>query len=135
LLDLLNRSVLFASLTPAERREVAVSMRRKAIGTEEAVTVAGERSEGLFIVGRGRFSVRAGSRELATLGPGDHFGEISWVYETPRTATVRAIDGGVVWVLPADELQALVERNPGFRASVTYEAATRYSAALDPEEP
>ena len=45
---------------------------------------------GFFIVSDGTATVSAGGKDVATLGPGDHFGELAMITESERTATVTA---------------------------------------------
>ena len=45
---------------------------------------------GFFIVSEGAATVTVGGKQVATLGPGDHFGELAMITEKERTATVTA---------------------------------------------
>ena len=45
---------------------------------------------GFFIVSEGEASVSVDGSEVATIGPGDHFGELALISEGERTATVTA---------------------------------------------
>ena len=46
---------------------------------------------GFFVITEGVASVRVDGREVATLGPGAHFGELALISEGLRTATVTAV--------------------------------------------
>jgi CRP-like cAMP-binding protein len=58
-----------------------------------------------------RRSPEGGGIELATLGPGQSFGEIGILAETRRTASVRAIDDVELFVLKWGEFQTALEES------------------------
>jgi glutaminase len=43
-----------------------------------------------FVVAEGTAAVTTAGKEVARLGPGDHFGELALISESERTATVTA---------------------------------------------
>ena len=73
----LNLVVIFASLTPDERRSLAGKMRQKTVDKGEVLLEPGVVLQSLFIIGTGVLfltHVVAGNEiELMRLGPGDHF--------------------------------------------------------------
>jgi CRP-like cAMP-binding protein len=82
---------LFASLTPEQREAMAslTELRSEPMGAQ----LIGEGAPGysLFILLDGTATVTSGAAELATLGPGDFFGEIGLLgNEDRRSATVTA---------------------------------------------
>jgi len=83
-----------------------------------AVVRQGEQGDSLYIVERGSLEVIVGerptnsSRVLATLGPGDVFGEMALLGDGRRTATVRAVSDVVLFVLSADSWRVLASRLP-----------------------
>jgi CRP-like cAMP-binding protein len=46
---------------------------------------------GFFVITEGVAAVEIDGREVATLGPGDHFGELALISEGLRTATVLSV--------------------------------------------
>ncbi len=50
----------------------------------------GEKGDELFIVLQGKAKVTRGDAELATLSPGEHFGEMALIRSQPRSATVHS---------------------------------------------
>lgn len=71
----------------------------------QAVTRQGDRATAFYVIRRGRFNVETEHPEtgdiqlLATLGPGESFGEIGLLQNSLRQATVRAVDEGEVFVV------------------------------------
>jgi CRP-like cAMP-binding protein len=47
-----------------------------------------------------------GDQQLRTMGPGEYFGEIGLLEQSPRTASVKAIDDIVVYRIPGEEFIA-----------------------------
>jgi CRP-like cAMP-binding protein len=73
----------------------------------------GSPSSGLFIVLSGRVRVlRNGGGELAELGPGEHFGELSLLFGTTHQHTVETLDDTELMVLPKERFDALLADHP-----------------------
>ena len=62
----------------------------------------------------GSYEVSISGTGVRTLGPGDSFGEIALLFDSPRTATVRTTTGGRLWRL---ERQAFLGALTGNAAS------------------
>ncbi len=60
----------------------------------------GEPGDAFYIVQSGAATVDADGVELATVAPGDGFGEIALLRDVPRTATVRALEPTTGFRLP-----------------------------------
>jgi len=69
--------------------------------------------------------------ELATLGPGDHFGEIALIDGGPRSATVTAATDLVCYGLTFWEFRPLVERNGTIGWKILQALAKRMRAVED----
>ena len=89
--DDLKRVPLFAELDNRQLKKLASRFRERTVGPGTKVTTEGEMSGvGFFVVADGEVSVSKGGEEVATLGPGDHFGELALISERERSATVTA---------------------------------------------
>ncbi len=66
----------------------------------------------LYLIVAGEAKVEKGGHEVARLGPGSHFGELSLLDQQPRSATVTAITPMEVLVLPAREFASVLEQIP-----------------------
>jgi CRP-like cAMP-binding protein len=96
----------------------------------EKVCRQGDPGDTFFVVSEGRLkvSVREAflfSRELATFGPGDCFGEMAMLERKPRNATVACAEDSKVFILTADHFDQVLVENPAFKAEISRLAADR----------
>lgn len=87
----------------------------------EAVVVAeGTSRQGLYLITRGYARVERSSSEariaIARLGPGDAFGEMSFLNDAPASASVVADEALTVCAVDHEALGALLEADPPFAA-------------------
>jgi CRP-like cAMP-binding protein len=86
----------------------------------------GSASSGLFIVLSGRVRVLGSSGgELAELGPGEHFGELSLLFGTTHQHTVETLEDSELMVLPRECFDALVAENPQLADAIRGKAEER----------
>ena len=82
-----------------------------------AVREGDERGIGFFVVVEGEGTVTVGDKQVATVGPGDYFGEVALISDRVRTATVTA----------TTDLRCLVMTMWDFRAFVRGDAEVAWS--------
>jgi CRP-like cAMP-binding protein len=111
--DDLRKVPLFAELDNRQLKKLASRFRERTVGPGTQVTAEGEMSGvGFFVVGSGEASVNVGGKDLATLGAGDHFGEIALVSEAARTATVTATTELRLLEIPFWDFRDFAHANP-----------------------
>jgi len=126
----------FLAALPAEvRRRLAVAARDLHFDTGEKLVVEGDRGDSLFVVAAGQVTVSksgeeigASSVSLATLGPGDYFGEMSLLTGAPRTATVTAQGAVEVMVLDRAALAPALQSDPPLAETLSRVLAQRVAA-------
>ena len=120
----------FARLPPAGVAALVEGLERQTVSAGQRVLSEGDAPGPLYIVEEGRlrtFTERDGvRRDLAWLRVGDVFGERSLLLGERRAATVEAVSGARLLVLPVELFQRLLERWPEFRAEIQ-ERIQRYS--------
>jgi NADH dehydrogenase len=92
----------------------------------------GELGDRVYILLTGRAAVVRGAdateRTLATLGPGEVFGEMALLGGAPRNATVRCLEAMTALSIPKREFGLLAANLPGLRASFEQVTARRLGA-------
>lgn len=109
----LQRVPLFAELGARQLRKLASLSREQRIAA--GTTPMQERTMsgiGFFVVAEGEAAVSVGGDTVATLKPGDHFGELALITEDERTATVTAITDMRVLVIAFYDFRDFAMANP-----------------------
>lgn len=109
--DTLKKVPLFAELDNKELEQIASSMRERRFKAGNTVTQEGAGGVGFFIVAEGEAEVDVGGEARGVVGPGDYFGEIALINESPRTATLTARTDMVCYGMTPWEFRPLVESN------------------------
>jgi CRP/FNR family transcriptional regulator, cyclic AMP receptor protein len=114
---------LFAGLSDSELDEIACWFEPKTVS--EGVSLAGEGAVGysFFVIADGNAVVTSNGTELATLGPGDFFGEVAILGDGRRTACVTTTSPSQLLVMFGAEFRRLQERHP--------DVAARLDAAME----
>ena len=89
--DDLKRVPLFSDLDGRQLKKLSEHFRERTLEPGTSVVQEGTMSGvGFFVIGDGEVTVSRDGNELATLGPGSHFGELALISERQRNATVTA---------------------------------------------
>jgi small-conductance mechanosensitive channel/CRP-like cAMP-binding protein len=114
-LELLGRVGILAPLDEAERAHVADGLHHRVFGVGEVILRAGDPGDSLFVIRWGSVAVRLRAeeleREVATLGEGEFFGEMSLLTGEPRRATVVAKEDVECYVIDRALFQQILQRN------------------------
>jgi small-conductance mechanosensitive channel len=106
----------FTALNHAELDYIAEHTAPHRFPGGSRVIVAGDTGDSMFLVLEGRLDVVVDSENgpviVASLWPGDCFGEMSLFTGAPRTATIIALEAVQVIEVTKDIIAALFERNP-----------------------
>jgi CRP-like cAMP-binding protein len=109
--DVLGRVPLFAELGRRDLKRIAAAMAERSFSPGETITREGETGVGFFVIADGRALVSLRGEGLGVLGPGDHFGEIALIAETPRAVTVTAASELRCYGMTSWDFRRLVESN------------------------
>jgi CRP-like cAMP-binding protein len=112
LLEALKKVPLFEDLSDRELGSVASVGREVERSSGSGVTTEGESGVGFHLILQGTADVAIGGSVARTLGPGDHFGEISLIDGGPRTATVTATSELRTFSIAAWDFGPLLDKHP-----------------------
>jgi CRP-like cAMP-binding protein len=134
--NLLRRSPLFARFDDATRVEILSRFKTTTFEAAEGVIVQGQPSPGLYLIASGDVDVTIANADgevvkVATLGPGEVFGEISLLKNQPATAFVTARSTVGALVLGADEFRRVLQEHPGVREYLETLTADRLKASRE----
>jgi CRP/FNR family transcriptional regulator, cyclic AMP receptor protein len=118
--DALRRCALFENVGGDALAELARQLRRRRFRRGEVIFHQGDPGESLHVVSTGAVKIVLPSTEgdeaiIATLRPGDFFGELALLDGAPRSATAVAIEPCETMVLPRAAFRELLDSDPGLR--------------------
>jgi hypothetical protein len=125
----LQRVKLFADLDRRQAEQIARLLKLRPFSKGETVIMEGSGGAAFFVIDSGEATVSSKGVQLATLGPGDYFGEIALIDGGPRSATVTAASDLVCYGLTFWEFRPLVEKNSTIAWKLLQALAERLRAA------
>lgn len=121
--DLVKSLAPFSDLDRGERLQFAKSLHRRAYFCNEPIFTEREPGTGMYIIVDGRVVISqvitGVDTQIATLGPGDFFGELSLVTDCPRTASAVASTDCQLLGFFRPDLFEIMERNPRLAAKIS----------------
>jgi CRP-like cAMP-binding protein len=114
---LLSAVEIFALLAPDELGGLAQAARPLTLGPTERLVVQGAEGDSLFVLADGELEVllrQEDGRDVVvdTMAKGAVVGEMSLLTGAPRTATVRALEGAVVYEIGTRQYAPLIAAHP-----------------------
>ena len=129
--DTLAQLALFADLTPAQLEAVAHTHEEDVFAAGERVLRKGLSGGNFYVILEGEAAVDLDGQQLAKLGRGDFFGEISALTGEPPTTDVIAVTILRCLVIPAQQLERLVLDRPQFALRLLRLEARRLRNTLE----
>jgi CRP/FNR family transcriptional regulator len=132
--ELLRSVPLFSALEQGELERFSLVAVPRNFPAATRVFHEGDHSDACYIVRTGSFRVTREHSDgraitLATLGPGDIFGELAMLDGEVRSASVEALSDGELLALPAGEVRALLRRHPEITVKLIAALVRRLRAA------
>jgi CRP-like cAMP-binding protein len=129
--DDLKRVPLFSDLDGRQLKKLSEHFRERLLQPGTSVVQEGTMSGvGFFVIADGEATVSRNGTELATLGPGDYFGELALISERARAATVTAKTQVRALEIPFWDFRDFAHANP----DVTWKLLEHVVEMLAPAE-
>jgi CRP/FNR family transcriptional regulator, cyclic AMP receptor protein len=124
----LRRAPLFEGLSKKDLVQLARLTEDLEIPAGTVLTKEGDTGREFFVIVDGEAVVKRKGRRVATLGPGDFFGEIALVEHVPRRATVTAKTVLRCFLLTQGSFLRLLDEQAGVERKVLRALARRVLA-------
>jgi CRP-like cAMP-binding protein len=121
----LRRVPLFAGLDRKELELLARLTKEQRYEAGTTIVKAGASGHGLYIVKQGNVSVVRDGQKVASMGPGQFFGEVSVLDGGPRTADVKADTDTVCLTLISWEIKPMLMDNAAISYKMLLEMVKR----------
>lgn len=128
--DILANLALFADLSRPQLESVAHTFEEEMFQEGQRILRQGFAGSNFYVILEGEASVRVNGRDLATLGRGDFFGEVSVLLGEPPTADVVAARPMRCLVLPGGEVERFLTSVPPVLFRMLQAEARRLRATI-----
>jgi CRP/FNR family cyclic AMP-dependent transcriptional regulator len=123
--DLLASVPLFAACSKKELAALARAAEERTLPAGTVVVREGAAGDAFYVVVAGQARVTRGGRTVATLGPGDFFGDLALLDRAPRNATVTTTADADLVVLGQRTFLTMVDESPAFARKLLLGLARR----------
>ena len=132
LVDELKPVPLFSSLSQRQLKKLALNFKEREFRPGTSMVRQGHMSGvDFFVIAEGEASVSVDGKEVARLGPGDHFGELALISERVRSATVTAEVPVRCLVIASWHFRRFVRDNPDVSWKLLQHLANLVTEARD----
>ena len=123
--EVIKRVPLFAGCSKGELEQIAQIADEIDLAEGKEMTREGSRGREFFVLLEGDADVTKGGSSINKLGPGDFFGEIALISDSPRTATVTATSPVRALVITDRSFRRLLDEQPEIQRKVLMALAER----------
>jgi CRP-like cAMP-binding protein len=124
-IELLSKVQMFSSLNKKELGLIARSADVITVKPGTEIVTQGTPGHEFYLVVSGRAIVRRNGRKIATLGPGQYFGELALLDRGPRSATVIAETEVDLAIISQREFLAVLNQVPAVAYKLLVSMASR----------
>jgi CRP/FNR family cyclic AMP-dependent transcriptional regulator len=128
-LDKLGDVPLFSACSRKDLQRIAKASDEVEVSAGRVLVDQGKTGHEFFLILEGNATVRANNRKVASLGPGDYFGELALLSREPRDASVTADTDMRLLILGQREFTGLLDSIPGLASKILAIMARRLRAS------
>jgi CRP/FNR family transcriptional regulator/CRP/FNR family cyclic AMP-dependent transcriptional regulator len=113
----------FQNLNNDDALELATRLVPRRFNPGQVIFHLGDPGGLMYIISRGKIKISYNTPDgqevvLAILGPGDFFGELALLDETPRSASAESLEATETWTLHREDFIHYITENPAFALHV-----------------
>ena len=123
--DLIKGVPLFSAASKQELAEIASIADEIDLPEGKVLIREGDSGREFFVLIEGAADVERGGKKVASIGPGDFFGEISLISKTPRNATITTTSPVRALVITDRAFRQLLDHSPAIAVGVLTALAER----------
>ena len=128
-LDKLADVPLFSALSRKDLQRIAKASDEVDVKAGRVLVDQGKTGHEFFMILEGEASVRRNNRKVASLSPGQYFGELALLSREPRDASVTAETDMKLLILGQREFTGLLDSIPGLASKILATMARRLRQA------
>jgi CRP-like cAMP-binding protein len=125
----LSKIWLFSTCSGRELRTVRKALEEVTVPAGRVLTEQGTIGREFFLIVKGKAAVRRNNRKIATLGPGQYFGELALLDRRPRSATIVSETEMLLLVLGQRQFNGVLDAIPAMSRKLLAAMATRIREA------
>ena len=125
--EILRRVDLFESLSDRNLERLADTLEERAFSEGDAILTEGKGGLGFYVIGEGTVTYSVNGKDVGSGGPGEYFGEVALIGDSPRAATVTAASDVTVYAMTLWDFRVLVRKNPDVASELLQVMAKRHS--------
>jgi CRP/FNR family cyclic AMP-dependent transcriptional regulator len=127
----LSKIWLFSTSSAKDIRTIRKALEEVIVPAGRMLTEQGTIGREFFLIVEGQASVKRNNRKVATLGPGQYFGELALLDRRPRSASVISDTEMELLVLGQRQFNAVLDAVPALSRKLLAATATRLRESDD----
>jgi CRP/FNR family transcriptional regulator, cyclic AMP receptor protein len=127
----LSKIWLFSTSSAKDLRTIRKALEEVTVPPGRLLTEQGTIGREFFLIVSGQASVKRNNRKVATLGPGQYFGELALLDRRPRSASVTSDTEMTLLVLGQQQFNGVLDSVPPLSRKLLSAMATRLREADD----